>query len=125
MRRVVVTGLGLVTPLATGVKGTWSRLINAESGAGRITRFDRDDLPCKIAAEVKLAEAYPDRTDAFRADDWMEPKERKRVDDFILYGMAAAVQAVEDSGWKPQAVSMQSRARAIAPLATAFMPPPH
>ena len=98
MRRVVVTGLGMVTPLASGVEETWRRLIDGQSGAGPITRFDAAHLATTYACEVPLG----DGTDGtFNADDWMEPKERRRVDDFVLYGIAAAAQAVEDSGWSP------------------------
>jgi 3-oxoacyl-[acyl-carrier-protein] synthase II len=99
MRRVVVTGLGLVTPLACGVEATWQRLINSESGLGRITRFDASEMPAKIAGQVPLKADFPDRDDAFNPDDWMEAKERKRVDDFIVFGVAAATQAIRDSGW--------------------------
>ena len=104
MRRVVVTGLGLVTPLGTGVDAVWRRLLAGESGLGPITRFDSSAMPTRIAGEV------PQATDAtagageswhFNADHWMDPREQRRVDTFILYGMAAAVQAIEDSGWKP------------------------
>jgi len=102
MRRVVVTGLGLVTPLASGVEATWTRLINGESGLGPITRFDASEMPAKIAGQVPLKADHPDRADAFDPDQWMEAKERKRVDDFIVYGLAAAKQAVIDSGWVPQ-----------------------
>jgi len=99
MRRVVVTGLGMVTPLACGVEETWSRLIAGQSGAGDIKRFDTSNVVTKYACEIPLG----DGTDGtFNPDDWMEPKERRKVDDFILYGMAAAVQAVRDSGWEPQ-----------------------
>ena len=96
MRRVVVTGLGLVTPLATGVEESWSRLIAGQSGAGPITRFDTSNVVTNYACEVKRGDGS-DGT--FNADDWMEPKEQRKVDDFILYGMAAAVQAVRDAGW--------------------------
>ncbi len=99
MRRVVVTGMGLVTPLACGTEASWRRLINGESGAGRISRFDPTDLPVQIAAEVPGRNTQPD---AFNPDDWMEPKERRKVDDFILYGVAAAQQAVNESGWQPK-----------------------
>ncbi len=99
MRRVVVTGLGLVTPLAYGVEATWSRLIAGESGAGPITRFDATDHATRIACEVPLGDGS-DGT--FNPDDVIAPKERKRIDDFILYAIAAGVQAVEDSGWKPE-----------------------
>lgn len=99
MRRVVVTGLGMVTPLASGVEATWERLLAGKSGAGPITRFDAKDVVTKYAAEIP----YGDGSDgSFNPDDWMEPKDRRKVDDFILYAMAAAVQAVEDSGWKPE-----------------------
>ncbi|MCM2561025.1 beta-ketoacyl-ACP synthase II [Lutimaribacter sp. EGI FJ00015] len=100
MRRVVVTGLGLVTPLACGVEETWSRLLDGQSGAGPITRFDPERVQTKYACQVPLG----DGTDGtFNADDWMEPKERRKVDDFILYGVAAADQAVHDAGWTPEA----------------------
>ncbi len=99
MRRVVVTGLGLVTPLACGVEETWSRLLDGQSGAGPITRFDASRVTTKYACEVPLGDGS-DGT--FNADDWMEPKERRKVDDFILYGLAAAEQAVKDSGWMPE-----------------------
>ncbi|MFN4165993.1 MAG: beta-ketoacyl-ACP synthase II [Ferrovibrio sp.] len=101
MRRVVVTGLGLVTPLACGVEATWTRLINGESGLGKITRFDASEMPARIAGQVPLKADFPDRADAFDPDEWMEAKERKRVDDFIVFGLAAAKQAVKDSGWVP------------------------
>ncbi|MFD0858963.1 beta-ketoacyl-ACP synthase II [Roseovarius aquimarinus] len=99
MRRVVVTGLGLVTPLASGVEETWSRLLDGQSGAGPITRFDPVNVQTKYACEVPLG----DGTDGtFNADAYMEPKERRKVDDFILYGVAAAQQAVEDACWMPE-----------------------
>ena len=99
MRRVVVTGLGLVTPLACGVDETWKRLLAGESGAGPITRFDASRVTTTYACEIPLG----DGTDGtFNADDWMEPKERRKVDDFILYGIAAATQAVQDAGWTPE-----------------------
>ncbi len=99
MRRVVVTGLGLVTPLACGVEDSWSRLLDGQSGAGTITRFDASHLATDYACEVPLGDGS-DGT--FNADDWMAPKERRKVDDFILYGVAAAEQAVTDAGWKPE-----------------------
>ena len=98
MRRVVVTGLGMVTPLACGVEATWERLLAGQSGAGPITRFDAKDVVTKYACEIP----HGDGSDgSFNPDDWMEPKDRRKVDDFILYGMAAAEQAVRDSGWEP------------------------
>ena len=99
MRRVVVTGLGIVSPLACGVEQTWKRLIAGESGAGRITHFDPEKFTTKIACEVPhKTEDFPD---GFNADEWIDPREQRRNDPFITFGVAAAIQAVEDSGWKP------------------------
>ncbi|NBB98847.1 MAG: beta-ketoacyl-ACP synthase II [Alphaproteobacteria bacterium] len=98
MRRVVVTGLGMVTPLACGVEETWARLLQGVSGAGPITRFDAGHLATTYACEVPRG----DGTDgSFNPDDWMEPKEARKVDEFILYGIAAAEQAIRESGWMP------------------------
>lgn len=99
MRRVVVTGMGMVTPLACGVEETWARLLDGQSGAGPITRFDASDVVTKYACEIPFGDGSDG---SFNPDDWMEPKDRRKVDDFILYGMAAAAQAVEDSGWVPR-----------------------
>ena len=99
MRRVVVTGLGMVTPLACGVEQTWSRLVAGQSGAGPITRFDASNVATQYACEIPMGDGS-DGT--FNPDDWMEPKERRKVDDFILYAVAAAEQAVTDAGWKPE-----------------------
>ncbi|PKP71340.1 MAG: beta-ketoacyl-[acyl-carrier-protein] synthase II [Alphaproteobacteria bacterium HGW-Alphaproteobacteria-4] len=99
MRRVVVTGLGMVTPLACGVEETWARLLAGQSGAGPITRFDASNVVTQYACEVPRGDGS-DGT--FNPDDWMEPKDQRKVDDFILYGVAAAAQAVRDSGWEPQ-----------------------
>ncbi|MEG3618933.1 beta-ketoacyl-ACP synthase II [Magnetovibrio sp. PR-2] len=98
MRRVVVTGLGMVSPLADGVEHSWNKLINAQSGIAAIESFDVSDIPAKIAGQVPMGEGEG----LFHADDYITPKERRRVDDFIVYGMAAAQQAVQDSGWKPE-----------------------
>lgn len=99
MRRVVVTGMGLVTPLADGVDASWSRILAGQSGAGPITGFDPDGLATTYACEVPLG----DGTDGtFNGDAYMEPKEQRKVDTFIMFGMAAAQQAVEDSGWMPE-----------------------
>ena len=106
MRRVVVTGLGLVTPLASGVEATWSRLLAGQSGAGPITRFDASHLATSYACELPRGDGS-DGT--FNPDQWMEPKEQRKVDEFILYGMAAAVQAVEDSGWMPEGTGDRER----------------
>ena len=98
MRRVVVTGLGLVTPLGVGVENTWSKLLNGESGIRAIQSFDVSDLPAKVAAQLPRGET---KDGNFNADDWVEPKEQRRMDPFIVYAMAAAQQAIEDSGCKP------------------------
>ena len=95
MRRVVVTGLGMVTPLASGVEETWSRLLDGRSGAGPITHFDASNVVTKYACEIPFGDGSDG---SFNPDDWMEPKDRRKVDDFILYGMAAASQAVRDAG---------------------------
>jgi 3-oxoacyl-[acyl-carrier-protein] synthase II len=97
MRRVVVTGLGLVTPLACGVETNWRRLIAGECGFKRIDTFEVDDLACQIAAIVPRE---PGVEGSFNPDDWFEPKEQRKVDDFIVYGAAAATQALADAGWK-------------------------
>jgi 3-oxoacyl-[acyl-carrier-protein] synthase II len=98
MRRVVVTGLGMVTPLACGVDETWRRLLAGQSAGAPITRFDTTGFATTYACEVKRGDGTGG---SFNADDWMEPKEQRKVDDFILYGVAAAEQAVRDSGWVP------------------------
>tara|TARA_R110002033_G_scaffold31518_4_gene68634 strand:+ start:1768 stop:3027 length:1260 start_codon:yes stop_codon:yes gene_type:complete len=98
MRRVVVTGLGLVTPLADGVEASWSRILDGQSGAGPIKGFDASRLVTQYACEVPLGDGSDD---TFDANKYMEPKEQRKVDTFILFGMAAAQQAVEDSGWMP------------------------
>jgi len=97
MRRVVVTGIGLVTPLGSGVDATWQRLLAGESGAGRIDKFDVSDISCQIACFVPRGSQSEGK---FNPDDWMEPKEQRRVDDFIIYAMGAADQALADAGWK-------------------------
>ena len=99
MRRVVVTGLGMVTPLGCGVEPTWTRLLSGASGAGTIMRFDAGHLATTYACEIPRGDGS-DGT--FNPDDWMEPKEQRKVDEFILYGMAAADQAVADAGWTPE-----------------------
>ena len=106
MRRVVVTGLGLVTPLATGVEETWTRLLAGRSGAGPITRFDSTEMACKVACEVKRGDGSDG---SFNADDWMAPKDQRRYDEFILYAVAASEQAIRDSGWKPETDEQQCR----------------
>jgi 3-oxoacyl-[acyl-carrier-protein] synthase II len=99
MRRVVVTGLGLVTPLACGTEQTWQRLRSGESGIKRIEKFDVSDIPCKIAGQVPRGDGSDG---SFNPNDWMEPKEQRKVDDFIIFAMAAAAQALNDAGWHPR-----------------------
>ena len=106
MRRVVVTGLGLVTPLADGVEASWSRILDGQSGAGPITGFDASRVITKYACEVPLGDGS-DGT--FNADTYMAPKEQRKVDTFIMFGLAAAQQAVEDAGWKPEDRESQER----------------
>ena len=98
MRRVVVTGMGMVTPLGCGVDVNWRRLLNGESGVTGIQSFDVSDLPSKIAGLVPLGASGDG---LFNPDDWMTPKDQRRMDTFIVYGLAAAIQAVADSGWQP------------------------
>jgi len=105
MRRVVVTGLGLVTPLADGVEESWSRILDGRSGAGTITGFDPEGLATTYACEVPRGTGAGE----FNPDHYMEPKEQRKVDTFILFGVAAAQQAVEDSGWMPTERADQER----------------
>ena len=101
MRRVVITGLGLVTPLGSGVRLVWERLVKGRSGVRAIQSFDVSDLPSKIAGEVPLGETT---NGAFNPDDYITPQERRRLDPFIVFALAAAQQAVEDADWKPDDV---------------------
>jgi len=97
MRRVVITGMGMVSPLGDGVDTSWDRLINGKSAAGEITRFDASAMSARVACEVKTG----DGTDGtFNPDQYMATKDRRRVDDFIVFGMAAAQQAIEQAGWQ-------------------------
>ena len=95
MRRVVVTGLGIVNSLGVGVKENWKRIVAGDSGISAIESFDVTDLPAKIAGQV------PQDKNAFDFEDWVSKKDQRRMDDFIIYGICAAQQAVEDSGWVP------------------------
>ncbi|MFG1348935.1 beta-ketoacyl-ACP synthase II [Xanthobacter autotrophicus] len=104
MRRVVVTGLGMVTPLGCGVEPTWRRLIAGESGVKAVSHFEVADLACKIAANVPRGDGS-DGT--YNPDQWMEPKEQRKVDEFIVYAMAAATQALNDAGWHPSSYEDQ------------------
>ena len=99
MRRVVVTGLGMVTPLGCGVEPTWQRLLAGESGAKRVDTFDVSDLPSKIACVIPRGDGS---NGTYNPDQWMEPKEQRKVDEFITYAMCAAAQALDDAGWHPK-----------------------
>ena len=106
MRRVVVTGLGIVTPLATGIEETWGRLIAGESGAGPISKFDASDLPCRIAFEVRRGDGT---NGTLNPDQWLDPKDQRRNDEFIQYAMIAAQQALKDSGYEIKTPEQQFR----------------
>jgi 3-oxoacyl-[acyl-carrier-protein] synthase II len=106
LRRVVITGLGLVTPLGCGVETSWSRLLKGANGARRIEEFQVDDLACQIACFVPRG---PLSEGKFNPDDWMEPKEQRKVDDFIVYAMGAAEQALKDAGWTADTPDKQER----------------
>lgn len=99
MRRVVITGMGMVSPLGNGVETSWKRLVEGRNGAVRIAEFEVDDLPSQIACRIPVGDGS-DGT--FNADDWMEPKEQRKVDPFITYAMAAADQALADADWAPK-----------------------
>jgi 3-oxoacyl-[acyl-carrier-protein] synthase II len=99
MRRVVITGLGIVSPLGCGVEENWKRLLAGESGARRVTEFDVSDISCQVACTIPRG---PYAEGRYNPDDWMEPKEQRKVDDFIIFAMAAADQALQDADWHPQ-----------------------
>jgi len=104
MRRVVVTGLGMVTPLGCGVEPTWRRLLASESGVKAIDRFEVADIASQIAGQIPRGDGS---NGTFNPDQWMEPKEQRKVDDFILYAMCAAKLALDDAGWHPRAYDDQ------------------
>ena len=106
MRRVVVTGIGLVTPFGIGIQNNWNQLIEGKSGISTIQSFDVSDLPARIAGQVPRG---PTAESLFQADDWVSPKDQRKMDDFILYGLGAAAQAVEDAGWTPTDEEEQNR----------------
>lgn len=106
MRRVVITGLGLVSPLANGVEETWKRLLSGESGARRITEFEVDDLACQIACRIPMGDGT---NGTFNPDLYMDPKEQRKVDPFIVYAVGAADQALDDANWHPQSDEDQIR----------------
>jgi 3-oxoacyl-[acyl-carrier-protein] synthase II len=99
LRRVVVTGIGMVSPLGGTAEHTWKRILAGESGAARVTEFDVSDLPAQIACRIPVGDGS-DGT--YNPDDWMEPKEQRKVDPFIVYSVAAADQALEDANWHPE-----------------------
>jgi 3-oxoacyl-[acyl-carrier-protein] synthase II len=105
MRRVVVTGMGMVTPLACGVEPTWQRLVAGKSGARKVEKFDVSDLPAKIACQIPRGDGS-DGT--YNPDQWMEPKEQRKVDEFIVYAMCAARQALEHANWQPTSYDDQT-----------------
>jgi 3-oxoacyl-[acyl-carrier-protein] synthase II len=98
MRRVVITGLGMVSPLGCGVEASWKRLLAGENGARRVTEFEVSDISCQIACTIPRGDYS---AGAYNPDEWMEPKEQRKVDDFIVYAMAAADQALTDAEWHP------------------------
>jgi 3-oxoacyl-[acyl-carrier-protein] synthase II len=106
MRRVVVTGMGVVTPLGIGLERVWGRLLAGESGIRAIQSFDVSDLPSRIAGQVPRGDRD---SGLFNADDWVPPKDQRRMDEFIVYAMAAADQAVADSGWLPESEEERER----------------
>ena len=105
MRRVVVTGMGMVTPLGSGVDHNWSQIIAGKSGISRIEGFDVSDISCQIAGQVPGADAFG----GLNLDDWIDPREQRKQDRFIQLGLVAACQAIEDSDWKPQDRELQNR----------------
>ena len=111
MRRVVVTGLGLLTPLGLGVNINWERLVSGTVGINEIKNFDVSDLPCKIAGQIPTKDDDP--KGGLNIDDWIEPRDYKRIDRFIAYGLISASMAVEDSGWKPVKDSEKNRTGVI------------
>jgi 3-oxoacyl-[acyl-carrier-protein] synthase II len=106
MRRVVITGMGMLTPLGCGAEHAWKRLLKGESGAKRIDTFDVSDISCQIACSIPRGDGS---NGTYNADQWMEPKDQRKVDEFIIFGMCAARQALDDAGWKPQSYEDQTR----------------
>src|SRR3954464_564136 len=105
MRRVVVTGVGMVSPLGCGVEASWKRLLDGRSGASKVEGLETSDLACKIACQIPRGAGADG---SFNPDQWMEPKEQRKVDPFIVYAMTAATQAMRDSEWKPQTAGEQN-----------------
>lgn len=109
MRRVVVTGLGMVSPLGMGVDHNWSSITAGKSGIKKIEHFDVSDIPSKIAGIIPRSDSENPTDGGFNPDLYMEPKEQRKVDIFITYGMAAAQEAIEDSGYKAETEEQQNR----------------
>ncbi|MFL5314683.1 MAG: beta-ketoacyl-ACP synthase II, partial [Microvirga sp.] len=105
MRRVVVTGVGMVSPLGCGAETSWQRLLAGESGGAKIESFETSDLACRIACQIPRGDGSDG---SFNPDQWMEPKEQRKVDPFIVYAMTAATQALQDAAWKPQTADEQN-----------------
>lgn len=105
MRRVVITGLGMTTPLGNGVDANWQSILNGKSGLRQVTGFETSDISCRIAGLVPGA----DEPNGLQIDDYIEPKEQRKLDRFIQFGIVAAVEAIENSGWKPTALADQDR----------------
>src|ERR1700722_1103795 len=105
MRRIVVTGMGMLSPLGVGVDTNWRRLTAGESGISRITHFDPTDMPCKVAGQVPRGEAL----DQFNPDRYIQPKEQKKMDGFIHFAIAAADEAIKDCGYVPQTDEQRNR----------------
>ena len=115
MRRVVVTGLGLVTPVGCGVDTAWKNILSGKSGASKIEHFDVSDLGCKVAAVIPRVDGRaggsPDMEGAFDPDSVMSARDAKRVDDFILYAIAASDEALKDANWAPNDISLEAQER--------------
>src|SRR5829696_3312577 len=105
MRRVVVTGVGMVSPLGCGAEASWQRLLAGESGGAKIEGFETADLACRIACQIPRGDGSDG---SFNPDQWMEPKEQRKVDPFIVYAMTAATQALQDAAWKPETADEQN-----------------
>ena len=108
VRRVVVTGLGVVTPLACGVEATWQKLLDGQGACKTITRFDASHLTTNYACEISS-----DPIDGLNPDDWLPLRERRKIDDFILYSIIATDQAIEDAGWRPETEEEQYRSGVV------------
>jgi 3-oxoacyl-[acyl-carrier-protein] synthase II len=106
MNRVVVTGMGMLSPLGCGVEPAWQRLIKGESGARKVDHFEVSDLPCQVACVIPRGDGT---NGTYNADQWMEPKEQRKVDDFVVYAMCATRQALDDAGWHPKTPDEQNR----------------